>query len=181
VHRGGAPSAARARLLGGAIGFGIQAPAMRMHGSIGQLHDATDRSHHSALQNHASATICQRSTPRARATRLAAPCRALPCPQDPKRGPLAFFVNNDIALIWTLCWWLVAYSPGGYVERACSKWYVLVSIAAVALAGSVFHQMRSRGGRRTLPAWRWAAEGLFWGAVRAWRRVRRGWQGGWPF
>jgi hypothetical protein len=52
---------------------------------------------------------------------------SMPRPQDPKRAPLAFFVNNDIALIWTLCWWLVAYSPGGYVERACSQWYVLVS------------------------------------------------------
>ncbi|KAI8470760.1 MAG: hypothetical protein J3K34DRAFT_521068 [Monoraphidium minutum] len=49
---------------------------------------------------------------------------------DPKRAPLALFAVNDLMVIWTLCWWLVNYCPGGYIEKACKQWYVMAPIKA---------------------------------------------------
>ncbi|KIY97871.1 hypothetical protein MNEG_10090 [Monoraphidium neglectum] len=62
--------------------------------------------------------------------------------QDPKRGPLAFFVNNDIALIWTLCWWLVAYSPGGLSELSDPGWVSRSSFVAAAAYFLAAHALR---------------------------------------
>ncbi|GBF92452.1 hypothetical protein Rsub_04556 [Raphidocelis subcapitata] len=43
---------------------------------------------------------------------------------DPKRAPIALFASNEVGLIYLACWWLVAYCPGGLLERICGRWYV---------------------------------------------------------
>ena len=37
--------------------------------------------------------------------------------QDPKRAPIALLASNSVGVIWTACWWLVNYLPGGLVAR----------------------------------------------------------------
>lgn len=31
--------------------------------------------------------------------------------QDSKNFPIALFADNDMGLTWTVCWWLINYSP----------------------------------------------------------------------
>ncbi|KAK9840818.1 hypothetical protein WJX81_006890 [Elliptochloris bilobata] len=40
--------------------------------------------------------------------------------QDPKRAPIALLESNSIGIIWTACWWLVNYLPGGLVAKLLS-------------------------------------------------------------
>lgn len=37
--------------------------------------------------------------------------------QDPKRAPIALLASNSVGVIWTACWWLVNYLPGGLVAK----------------------------------------------------------------
>lgn len=56
----------------------------------------------------------------------ASPPPSPPHHQDPKRAPIALFASNAVGIVWTICWWLVAYCPGGYVERLTKQWYIQV-------------------------------------------------------
>lgn len=49
---------------------------------------------------------------------------------DYTRASNALFARNEVGLVWTVCWWLVAYSPGGYVERFVKQWYILAFLKA---------------------------------------------------
>lgn len=70
---------------------------------------------------------------------------------DPARAPIALFAHAEVGPIYLLCWWLVAYLPGGHVERACHRWYVkgviksctalaraLLMVARVDLAAALY-------------------------------------------
>jgi len=41
---------------------------------------------------------------------------------------MALFASNQVGVIWTVCWWLVAYCPGGYVDRVTQLWYIKVRL-----------------------------------------------------
>uniref|UniRef100_A0A383VCK9 Uncharacterized protein n=1 Tax=Tetradesmus obliquus TaxID=3088 RepID=A0A383VCK9_TETOB len=48
----------------------------------------------------------------------------------PQHAKLSFFATNEVLGIWTVCWWLVNYCPGGLVYNVLNKRYIKMFAAS---------------------------------------------------
>lgn len=44
----------------------------------------------------------------------------------PEKAGIALFADNMVGLVWTSCWWLVNYFPGGSIGRVVNVWYIKI-------------------------------------------------------